>query len=261
MFDNLVESSSHKDDITRKGSFIGITMAIYVVLIGVFFVAGIYLYDAHLSTLDLELTTLVAPVPVPQQEAQPQKQEEAKPQKVEQNVDVRRELIADVAESRVPPKEISAKASDVPPVRRGVTTVLGNSDSSAAAPMPAGPGSGTVTTAPAKVSIADEPPPPEVKPTPPRAPISGGVLNGKAISLPKPGYPPIARAAHASGTVVVQVLIDENGNVVSAHAVSGHPLLQAAAVGAAKSARFSPTKLSGQPVKVTGVIQYNFVAQ
>jgi protein TonB len=261
MFDNLVESSSHKDDLTRKGSFIGITMAIYVVLIGVFFVAGIYLYDAHLSTLDLELTTLVAPVPVPQQEAQPQKQEEAKPQKVEQNVDVRRELIADVAESRVPPKEISAKASDVPPVRRGVTTVLGNSDSSAAAPMPAGPGSGTVTTTPTKVQIADEPPPPEVKPTPPRAPISGGVLNGKAISLPKPGYPPIARAAHASGTVVVQVLIDENGNVVSAHAVSGHPLLQAAAVGAARQARFSPTKLSGQPVKVTGVIQYNFVSQ
>jgi protein TonB len=261
MFENLVESSSHKDDIARKGSFIGITMAIYVVLIGVFFVAGIYLYDAHLSTLDLELTTLVAPVPVPQQEAQPEKQEEAKPQKVEQNVDVRRELIADVAESRVPPKEISAKASDVPPVRRGVTTVLGNSDSSAAAPMPAGPGSGTVTTTPTKVQIADEPPPPEVKPTPPRAPISGGVLNGKAISLPKPAYPPIARAAHASGTVVVQVLIDENGNVVSAHAVSGHPLLQAAAVGAAKSARFSPTKLSGQPVKVTGVIQYNFVAQ
>jgi periplasmic protein TonB len=261
MFDNLVESSSHKDDITRKGSFIGITFAIYAVLIGVFFIAGIYLYDAHLSTLDLELTTLVAPVPVPQQQAEPEKPQEAKPQKVEQNVDVRKELIADVAESRVPPKEISAKASDVPPVRRGVTTVVGSSDSNASAPMPAGPGSGTVTTAPAKVQIADEPPPPEVKPTPPRAPISGGVLNGKAINLPKPAYPPIARAAHASGTVVVQVLIDENGNVVSAHAVSGHPLLQAAAVGAAKSARFSPTKLSGQPVKVTGVIQYNFVAQ
>ena len=261
MFDNLVESSSHKDDLTRKGSFIGITMAIYAVLIAVFFVAGIYLYDAHLSTLDLELTTLVAPVPVPQQEAQPEKPQEAKPQKVEQNVDVRRELIADVTRTELVPKEVSAKASDVPPVRRGVTTVLGAADSSAAAPMPAGPGSGTVTTSPAKVQIADEPPPPEVKPTPPRAPISGGVLNGKAISLPKPGYPPIARAAHASGTVVVQVLIDENGNVVSAHAVSGHPLLQAAAVGAAKQARFSPTKLSGQPVKVTGVIQYNFVSQ
>ncbi|MGA9994356.1 MAG: energy transducer TonB, partial [Pyrinomonadaceae bacterium] len=87
------------------------------------------------------------------------------------------------------------------------------------------------------------------------------VLNGKAISLPKPPYPSIARAAHASGTVTVQVTIDENGNVISARAVSGHPLLQAAAVSAARGARFSPTKLSGQPVKVTGVITYNFVAQ
>src|SRR5215510_1835575 len=260
MFDNLVESSSHKDDITRKGSFIGITLLIYAVLIGVFFVVGIYLYDAHLSTLDLELTTLVAPVPVPQQ-AQPEKPQEAKPQKVEQNVDVRKELVADVTRTELVPKEVSAKASDVPPVRRGVTTVIGTADSNAAAPMPAGPGAGTVVSAPAKVQIADEPPPPEAKPTPRAAPISGGVLNGKAISLPKPAYPPIAKAAHASGTVVVQVVIDENGNVVSAHAVSGHPLLQGAAVGAARQARFSPTKLSGQPVKVTGVIQYNFVAQ
>jgi protein TonB len=261
MFDNLVESNSHKDDIARKGSFIGVTALIYGVLLLTFFVAGIYWYDNHLDQMELELTTLVAPVPVPQAPKQEQKQEEAKPQKVEQNVDVRKELIADVAESRLPPKEISAKASDVPPVRSNVTTVLGGSNSNAQAPMPAGPGSGAVTTTTAKVQIADEPPPPAATPTPPRAPISGGVLNGKAINLPKPAYPPIARAAHASGTVVVQVLIDENGNVVSAHAVSGHPLLQGAAVGAARQAKFSPTKLSGQPVKVTGVIQYNFVAQ
>jgi periplasmic protein TonB len=261
MFDNLVESSSHKEDLTRKGSFIGITLLIYGVLLGAFFVAGILWYDARLTEQELELTTLVAPVPVPQQQKEPEQKQEVKPQKVEQNVDVRKELVADVAESRLPPKEISAKASDVPPVRRGVTTVVGSSDSNAAAPMPAGPGAGTVVTAPAKVNIAEEPPPPASTPTPPRAPISGGVLNGKAISLPKPAYPPIARAAHASGTVVVQVLIDENGSVVSAKAVSGHPLLQAVAVSAARQARFSPTKLSGQPVKVTGVIQYNFVAQ
>ena len=261
MFDNLVESSSHKDDLTRKGSFIGVTALIYGVLMVAFFVAGILWYDAHLAEQELELTTLVAPVPVPQQQKEPEQKQEAKPTKVEQNVDVRRELIADVTRTELVPKEVSAKASDVPPVRRGVTTVLGSSDSSAAAPMPAGPGAGTVVSAPTKVNIADEPPPPEVKPTPPRAPISGGVLNGKAISLPKPAYPPIARAAHASGTVVVQVLIDENGNVVSAKPLSGHPLLQAVAVGAARQAKFSPTKLSGQPVKVTGVIQYNFVAQ
>ncbi|HZN00933.1 MAG TPA: TonB family protein [Pyrinomonadaceae bacterium] len=261
MFDNLVESSSHKDDITRKGSFIGITAVIYGVLILAFFVVGIFWYDAKLGEMELELTTLVAPVPVPQQQKEPEQKQEAKPQKVEQNVDVRKELIADVTRTELVPKEVSAKASDVPPVRRGVTTVVGAADSNAQVAMPSGPGAGTVVSAPAKVNIADEPPPPEAKPTPPRAPISGGVLNGKAISLPKPAYPPIARAAHASGTVVVQVLIDENGNVVSAHAVSGHPLLQAVAVGAARQAKFSPTKLSGQPVKVTGVIQYNFVAQ
>ncbi|HKV33625.1 MAG TPA: energy transducer TonB, partial [Pyrinomonadaceae bacterium] len=233
MFDNLVESSSHKKDISRKGSFVVVTALIYVVLLIGFFVAGILWYDAHLAEQELELTTLVAPVPVPQQQKEPEQKQEAKPTKVEQNVDVRKELIADVAESRVPPKEISAKASDVPPVRRGVTTVLGSNDSNAAAPMPAGPGAGTVTTAPAKVNIAEEPPPPAPTPTPRTAPISGGVLNGKAISLPKPQYPPIARAAHAAGTVVVQVLIDENGSVVSAKAVSGHPLLQAVAVAAA----------------------------
>jgi TonB family protein len=111
-----------------------------------------------------------------------------------------------------------------------------------------------------KPSTLDEPPPP---PTPRKitAPISGGVLNGKATSLPQPPYPPIARAAHASGTVTVQVTVDEGGSVISARPVSGHPLLQAAATAAARQAKFTPTKLSGQPVKVTGVIIYNFKAQ
>lgn len=92
-------------------------------------------------------------------------------------------------------------------------------------------------------------------------PISGGVLNSKAISLPKPTYPAIAKAAHASGTVVVQVTVDEDGSVASARAVSGHPLLQAAATQAARQARFTPTILAGKPVKVTGVLNYNFEAQ
>ena len=257
MFDNLVESGSHKQDLGRKGSFLLGTLAIYGVLGLALLVFGILYAPAYLDAQELELTTLVAPVPVPQQN-EPKKQEEVKPQKVEQNVDVRKELIADVSRTELVPKEVSAKASNIPPVRRGVTTVVGSSDSNAAAPMAAGPGTGTgIVAGPTSVNIAEEPPPPPPpKPTPPRAPISGGVLNGKAISLPKPAYPPIARQAHASGTVVVQVTIDENGNVISAQAVSGHPLLRAVAAAAARGARFS-----GQPVKVTGVITYNFVAQ
>jgi len=90
--------------------------------------------------------------------------------------------------------------------------------------------------------------------------LNGGVLNGKANSLPAPEYPSIARQAHASGSVNVEVLIDEGGNVVSARSVSGHPLLQAAAVTAARQATFTPTRLHGEPVMVRGILTYNFMA-
>jgi TonB family protein len=91
--------------------------------------------------------------------------------------------------------------------------------------------------------------------------ISKGVLNNGAVSLPRPVYPPAAKAVRADGTVSVQVTIDENGNVISASAAGGHPLLQQAAVSAARQAKFRPTLLFGTPVKVTGIIVYNFVAQ
>jgi TonB family protein len=91
--------------------------------------------------------------------------------------------------------------------------------------------------------------------------ISGGVVNGKATNLVKPPYPPAARAVRASGAVNVQVTIDEKGDVVAASAVSGHPLLRAAAVQAARASKFTPTLLSGKPVKVTGVVVYNFTPE
>ena len=94
-----------------------------------------------------------------------------------------------------------------------------------------------------------------------RGPIAGGVLNGKAISLPPPEYPPAARAAGVAGIVVVRITIDEYGNVISAQAVSGPPALHQASVNAALMAKFAPTSLVGEPVQVTGVVTYNFVRQ
>jgi TonB family protein len=85
------------------------------------------------------------------------------------------------------------------------------------------------------------------------------LLNGKAISLPSPAYPPAARAVRASGTVIVQVLISEDGNMYSAEAISGHPLLRYSAVSAACKAKFTQTLLDGKPVKVSGTVHYNFV--
>lgn len=261
MFENLVESGSHSEDLKRKGSFLLGFLALYVVLIIAGLIVGILWAPAYIDQQTLELTALIAPVPV-QQQQQEQKQE-AKPEKmdVSKNVDVRRELIADVSRADLVPKEVSAKASDVPPVRKGVVTMIGSGNTNAMAPMAPGAGTGSIISGPTKVDVADAPPPPPPKPTPPKAPISGGVLNGKAVRLVQPPYPAIARSARAAGQVRVQIVIDENGNVVSAAPVSGHPLLQGAAVAAARASKFTPTKLSGMPVKVSGVIIYNFVAQ
>jgi protein TonB len=88
---------------------------------------------------------------------------------------------------------------------------------------------------------------------------NGQSLNGKAIKLPKPVYPPIAKQAKVSGTVVVTVDVDESGKVTSAKAVSGHKMLQPAAVDAARMARFAPTIVNGKPTKVSGTLAYSFV--
>jgi TonB family protein len=91
--------------------------------------------------------------------------------------------------------------------------------------------------------------------------IDLGVVNGRAISLPRPEYSSMARGARAAGSVTVFVTIDETGKVVAARAITGHPLLREASEAAAREARFKPTMVSGQPIKVTGIITYSFVSQ
>lgn len=105
------------------------------------------------------------------------------------------------------------------------------------------------------VQLESEPPP---APNPILKPVSGGVLNGTAISLPSPLYPDTARRLRMTGMVTVEVVVDETGKVISAVATNGPAILRDVAVQAALKARFSPTKLSGQPVKVSGSINYKF---
>jgi TonB family protein len=99
------------------------------------------------------------------------------------------------------------------------------------------------------------------KPTaapPSRTQITGGVLNDKAIEMPKPNYPEAAKRAGISGIVKVRVKIDEEGNVIEAEAIDGPKELREAAVEAARKARFEPVRLHGGLIKVTGVLTYNF---
>jgi periplasmic protein TonB len=275
MFDSLVESGSHSDDIARKGSFFLGTMLLYVVGLLAAAVGGIYYANSSIPDPSLELLTLVAPVPVAQQQEQKveQKQEQKPAASKEPQVNTRVEIsvVAPVVKSNEVAKETTKEISRA----KSAVTIQGTSDRDAppGAAVPSAIGSsiggGGVSSGgppPPVVAVADDAPPPPPKPTPTPAPkpktiVSGGVLNGKAISKPQPPYPAIAKAARASGTVTVQIVVDESGRVISASAVSGHPLLQQAAVAAARQARFSPTLLSGQPVKVSGVITYNFVLQ
>ncbi len=92
----------------------------------------------------------------------------------------------------------------------------------------------------------------------PQRPLPGGVLNSRALKLPKPLYPDTARRMRVTGAVNVEVTIDESGKVIAAHAASGHMLLREAAVAAARQARFTPTIVRDKAVQVAGVIIYNF---
>jgi len=265
MLDQLVESKEHSAENTRKSELlIGIATLAVVVLI-VLWTQDLFAHGFGVEGGDLELTTLVAPPPPPDEPPppKPEKQPEKQP-----DVDVRKELIQNMDMTPIkPPDQINNIKSTIPPMRSNVDTKLGSSDSNTGADLGNRggnvvqnggtnglPGGGTAPT-----GGDEEAPPPRATPKPVPKMISGGVLNGKATSLPKPAYPPAARAVHAQGACSVQVVISETGSVISASAVSCHPLLKAAAEGAARGAHFSPTLLSGQPVKVSGVITYNFV--
>ena len=146
---------------------------------------------------------------------------------------------------------------------RNATLLVASLDKGAVPPPAPGAASNQPAAAggPAVNAEGDAPAPAVPFRSGPLRPISGGILNGKAINLPMPSYPDAAKRARVSGVVEVEVVIDINGKVISAKAVRGPGLLQMAAEMAAKQARFTPTLLSGQPMKVVGVITYNFTLQ
>jgi TonB family protein len=265
MFNNLIESSSHAREFKRRGSFVLFTTAIYAVLFVVAGVASIYAYDARLDDQNTEVLVMLNPLDLPAAPATPVHATPNLGRDHGRSGDVVRENpMASVNHPEKVPEHASAVANISLPVpdrgrwkfgeHDGPLEPRGNGRSGGDG---TGPGNGDSTL----VVDVGAPPPPAPTPTPKKIVKSLGVINGLAISLPKPAYPLIGKQARAQGPVNVQVLIDEMGRVISARAVSGHPLLMHAAQEAALAARFSPTKLGEQAVKVSGVITYNFVLQ
>ncbi len=266
MFANLIESQSHGKEFKRRGRFVIATAAAYTVL---FFVAGIvsiYAYDARVEAQTDELEVLnwippVAPVtPKPPPDVQPIHRQNRPLAPVDPNITIgeRTRLVSSVADPRSTPVTIGITADPEPPATGPVRLTGRNVD-----PLPSGDRGDCVTcngSRPAVVVETTPPPTPQpVRPQTQRLPST--VLVSKAISLPQPPYPPIARQIRAQGPVSVQILVDEQGKVISAQAMSGNPTLLSAAKEAAMRARFTPTVLNGTPVKVQGTIIYNFVLQ
>jgi protein TonB len=266
MFNNLIESSSHAREFKRRGSFVLFTAATYVLLFIVAGVMSIYAYDARLDYQNSESVVMLSPLdlsaaPAPvTHNTPPPRGDNNRPQPV-----LRMNDFVSINHPEKVPDGVSSKPNVGLPVPEHGTWKHSDRDSGSGLPAVAGPpgvvgGTGDSGARPV-IDVGTPPPPaPPVHPPAPRV-ISKGPITGLAILLPKPPYPQLAKQAGAHGSVNVQVLVDETGKVVSAKAVSGHPLLMAAAVQAAYGARFSPTRLGEQAVKVSGVIVYNFVLQ
>lgn len=284
MFNQLVESNDHTKETKRRGGFLLTTFFVVCTIFSSGILWSLFAKDVRMNAGSLELSALVAPLPIV--EAEPLPPREVQPKKAEQsapNADRRTEIIQDITESpQNAPDKISNQKSNVPPRNPNNRTVLSSDNFNAENSAPSDY-EGTINTkgdglksggVPDGVENGKgetvPPPPPFVKPEskpkeeikkPAVNKVSLGVINGKASNLVKPPYPPAAKAVRASGAVNVQVTIDEKGNVTSANAVSGHPLLRPAAETAARASKFNPTLLSREPVKVSGVIIYNFAAQ
>ena len=269
MFDQLIESEPVGAEFkSRRNYFLTSTAVVGILFISAV-VISIYASDYGIGNAHLDQTEMIAPVEMAAVAPEPPKpRAPTAPTQAKSVLPTRTVNMARVDEPTIVPTTVStARNTDVarPDGRFQISTVntdpVGPPAGEPVVNRPTGPTGPSLVVDDTPVAETPRPEPPPVvakKPDPPRGPVSGGVVNGNATSLPKPLYSAAAKAVGAQGQVKVQVLIDESGHVVSASAVSGHPLLKPDAERAAKNARFTPTRLSGVAVKVTGVIIYNF---
>lgn len=265
MFDKLIESNSVEAEFKPRRKFFMVSS----VVVGIAFLSAVvfslYAQDINLGVDNFELVEMLAPVETdaPQPEP-PRQQPQQQDQQQRSDLPSRQTLTARIDQPQAVPDTISTTPNKYLSIPKGNFNFDPNAAESNGSGVPVaqggnGDGSSSATVEPADSEVVrnTEPPPPAIEKKKPVV-MTKGVVNGTAVSLPKPPYPQTARAMNITGDVSVQVLIDEQGNVVSAKAVSGHIFLKPEAERAAWKAKFRPTYLSEVPVKVTGVIVYRF---
>ncbi|MBK8466481.1 MAG: energy transducer TonB [Chloracidobacterium sp.] len=265
MFDKLIETEPEGADFHNRRSYFMVSSIVVGILFVTAVVISIYASDYGLGNDSFELATVVAPPEIAAPELKPQRLQTARiPSQSTSDLPTKPSYVAPMDK----PNSIPTTISTVP-------TSFETWNSPDPAPIgpdnPSGGGRDRDSTdgSPDGIVRQVEPTEPEPIPEPPpviKKPVeikptvvrSAGPVNGKATYLPKPPYPAAAVALNLQGKVDVQVTIDENGKVVSAKAINGNALFRGVAERAAWQAKFSPTYLGKMPVKVTGVIVYNF---
>jgi periplasmic protein TonB len=279
MLDQLVESRNHSNETRRRSGFLltAFTLVFSVLTFGLLY--SLFSYNLVMANEALNISSLISPV-APPENAPPAPEQTAAPRarntdKTVDKLPIRVENMQSVSEPPITvPDGISTERNkNLSRPQTAFTIGKVDSDGSFSGNNRTGRGesnaSGLSELKPSSDGskvVEDDPPPivkkPETKPAPTPTTIrKTEILNGQAINLVKPIYPQAAKIIRAAGPVNVQITIDENGNVTSANAISGHPLLRQVSEQAARASKFTPTFLNSQKVKVTGVIVYNFVAQ
>jgi protein TonB len=271
MFSHLVESDLHKGELKRKGKFFLATMAAYALVLAVTGVVGVYAYEAHIDDQNLELVALVPPDTEEPKPRDVQPRPRANTPSAPANTAGQRSTGGLI---RNTPSNVSTDLTKIAGTAQAATTqtlpILSDGSGRTYDPGKGNPfgvgnntggdASGTDRNGGGNGILKDDAPPIAKKPETPEKKIQYiGVANSRAISLPQPVYPQLARTAGIEGLVTVEILIDETGRVMTARATSGNPLLRQEAERAATRARFTPTTLSNQPVKAKGIITFNFI--
>ncbi|HKX32769.1 MAG TPA: energy transducer TonB [Blastocatellia bacterium] len=247
MFDTLVESTNRQSG-RRTGRWFVATFSFYLAAVVSIGLLGIYGLTPVLADQAYLLAALTPPVVVTNQPLPVRPSPRSNAKYVDRELFRLNQEPNEIAPPdlvlNLPPRFVGGPPASAEPgvVLGSVPGIVGNSDG----PPPPPP---TPTPAPPT-------PTPEVKQGPNK--VSEGVLQGKAIRKVMPPYPPIAKAAHVSGQVQVLVLISEDGRVIEARSINGHPLLRPAAESSARQWIFSPTLLSQVPVKVQGLLTFDF---
>lgn len=241
---NRIKSSSRTLDLL-------IALTLHLAVLSVPILAGLYFTD-HLNLKEFQGTFLIAPPPPPPPPPAPAVAMVKAPP-THRVFESAGKLIAP---SVIPKNVAEIKEAPLPPDMDSRGGVPGGVPGGVAGGSMGGVIGGVVGGMSTSVPVAPLAP----RVSAPKAPVrvGGRVKEPRLISRENPLYPPLARQTHLEGVVVIEAIVDEQGNVVEAKVTSGPPLLIQSALDAVRRWRYEPTYLNEQPVPVQLIVTVSF---